>query len=144
MIVLPHNDQPHPPLDQDVEHEFIILAICIVGLGVLIAIAFAGSNPLLIVRTTLALAWLFLLPGYILTIAWRNHLKFAERIAIGVAIQAAVLAMLSYILSIAGWQVQTHGFILPAISILLGVVLEYMSNTAHSKPKQPKHAEDSE
>ena len=123
-----HESAEHKPAEiKSVEQELIIIAAIIIGLGILIGIAFYESGILTIVKTTLALAWLFLLPGYMIMLRWHNDLPLGTRLVIGIGFSTAILGIASYYAGLAGWNAQTHGFIIPAVIIALGILLEMLA-----------------
>lgn len=100
---------------------------------VLFKIAFAQTGILALTRTVVALAWMFLLPGYCLMLSWRHQLSLLERITLGIGIQVAMLGILSYYLVLLGWSLQNHGFILPFASIAVGIALEIRQDMRRMK-----------
>lgn len=97
------------------------LALGYAVLSIAAFIAFQKSSIMEVLRTTASLYWMFVLPGYSLALCSRQG--FMERIIIGVSVQTAVFGLASYYAGLLGWHIATHGAVLPAISIIIGVVL---------------------
>lgn len=97
------------------------LAAGFVALAIVLFVAFQKSSILEVVRTALALYWMFVLPGYALFLCSRQG--FVERIIMGIAVQTAVFGIASYYAGLLGWHVATHGFVLPVFSIAVGACL---------------------
>lgn len=74
-------------------------------------------------RAALSLFWMLTLPGYTLLYYWKEKLGFAERIVIGTAAGAAVTAVASYYLGIAGLHVKYHGIVLPAAMLTVAALI---------------------
>ncbi len=74
-------------------------------------------------RTALSLFWMLTLPGYALLCYWKEKLGFMERIVIGTAAGAAVTAIASYYLGIAGLHVKYHGIVLPISMLAVAAII---------------------
>ena len=95
-----------------------------IGFIVLTAILLAGfkASPWLeVIRTAAALYWMFVIPGYVLSLCSKQG--FVERLILGVTVQVALFGLLSYYAGLLGWHVATHGLILPLFSIAAGILL---------------------
>ena len=94
----------------------------LVGL-ILFKIVFFKENLVVIFRNVLSLFWLFVLPGYVLMLYWKEKLDFVERLIIGVALGAAIVGILSYYIGLIGLNIKYHVIILPLILISIGVII---------------------
>ena len=74
-------------------------------------------------RTALSLFWMLTLPGYALLYYWKEKLGFMERIVAGTAAGAAVTAIASYYLGIAGLHVKYHGIVLPVAMLIASAIV---------------------
>lgn len=106
---------------EEIKKETVWLVAGLVVLSLLLFVAFQKSSVVEVLRTTASLYWLFVLPGYALALCSKQG--FMERLIIGVTVQTAVFGMASYYAGLLGWHVATHGFVLPALSIIAGVFL---------------------
>ena len=86
-------------------------------------IAFFRENSIVLLRSVVALFWLFVVPGYFIMLYWKNKLDFIERAVAGIGISAAIIGILSYYISLAGLNLRFHAIILPLIIILAGVII---------------------
>jgi uncharacterized membrane protein len=105
----------------NVKSEIKMLGIGFVALVIILFVAFSKSTVLEVLRTAFALYWIFVLPGYALSLCSRQG--FVERLIIGIGVQTAVFGLLSYYFGLAGWHIATHGIVLPLFSIIFGMVI---------------------
>jgi hypothetical protein len=103
------------------KQELKLLALGYIVLGIIFYIAFQNSSVLQILRATAALYWMFVIPGYALSLCSKQG--FVERLIIGLSVQAGVFGLASYYAGLLGWHVATHGIVLPIISIIIGIIL---------------------
>ncbi len=105
----------------DLKSELKALGIGLIALTAVIWFAFPESATMQVVRTAASLYWIFVIPGYALSLCSKQ--PFVDRLIIGIAVQTAAYGLASYYLGLAGWHVATHGLVLPAVSIVVGVIL---------------------
>src|SRR3989338_11698010 len=86
-------------------------------------IAFFRENSIVLLRSVVAIFWLFVVPGYFIMLYWQNKLDFIERAVAGIGISAAIIGILSYYISLAGLNLRFHSVILPLIIIFVGFVI---------------------
>ena len=106
-------------IGKELKYIGIVFALVFVGLK----IAFYKESLLVVLRTSISLLWLFVLPGYFLMLYWREKLGFLERLIIGIALAAAVTGIVSYYLGLAGLHIRYHHFLLPALLIVIGIFI---------------------
>ena len=97
--------------------EAIRLSAVLLALVIIIKIVFYKQDIVTTTRTALALFWMFVLPGYALLYYWKDRLDFGERIVIGIATAAAVIAIASYYMGLLGLPVSLHGIVLPVVML---------------------------
>jgi ABC-type uncharacterized transport system permease subunit len=97
------------------------LALGYVALSIAFFVAFQKTETGALLRATASIYWMFVLPGYALSLCSRQG--FVERFIIGVSVQAAVFGLASYYAGLLGWHVATHGLVLPFLSIIIGIIL---------------------
>ena len=73
-----------------------------------------------VVIFVLSLFWIFVIPGYFSMLFWKDKIGFTERLVVGVAFSAAIIAILSYYLGLLGVNIKYHTVILPLVLIILG------------------------
>lgn len=106
---------------QEIKQELKWLALGYIALSIIFYIAFKNSSTGQILRTAAALYWMFVLPGYALSLCSKQG--FVERFIIGVSVQAGVIGLASYYAGLLGWHVASHGIVLPIFSIIIGIIL---------------------
>jgi len=89
------------------------LLLVLVGLLVIFKVVFYREGIISTSRTALALFWILILPGYALMHYWKKRLEFTERIVIGTAVAAAIIAVASYYLGLVGLHVKYQVVVLP-------------------------------
>jgi uncharacterized membrane protein len=85
-------------------------------------IAFLKEGIIALLRTVLSIFWLFVFPGYVIMLYWKEKLAFMERFIIGIMLSAAIIGIASYYLGLIGLNLKFHGIILPAILMLIGII----------------------
>lgn len=109
----------------EIKDELLLLLLILAVMIVIIKAAYYKESVILVIRTATALFWLFILPGYALTLYWRQKLDFIERIVIGTVALMALSGLISYYLGLIGLKIQNQTFLLPlaitAVSFLAGL-----------------------
>ena len=95
----------------------------LVAVVVILKIVFYRQDVITTTRTALALFWMFVLPGYALLYYWKDKINLGERVVIGIAVAAGVMAIASYYLGLIGLQVKYHGIVLPVAMLLVASVI---------------------
>ena len=91
-------------------------------------IAFFNENLIVAVKMTLALFWLFVVPGYFLMLYWKEKLDFIERLIVGIALAGGVNGIASYYLGLAGLHIKHHVFLLPVLVMIAGIGIFILKN----------------
>lgn len=104
-----------------------LLSIGIIFIASLIAfkIIFFREGFFVVLRTVLAIFWLFVLPGFFAMLYWIEELRFFERLVIGIALGTSVIGIASYYLGLSGLHVRYHAFLLPLIMAAIGLVIAF-------------------
>ena len=97
---------------------YLLLAILLV-----LKIAFYNDSFIVTLRSTLAVFWLFIIPGYFGMLYWHENLDFVQRIVIGAAVAAGLMGTISYYLGLMGLNIKYHMILLPVLVIILGLLL---------------------
>lgn len=103
--------------------EMRYLGIFAVIVVILFWIAFFKEGLGTVLRYTLALMWLFVLPGYFLLLYLNDKISFIERIIIGILFSAAVIGIISYYIGLIGLNIKYHVVLVPVILIITGIYL---------------------
>ena len=91
-------------------------------------IVFFNENLIVAVKMTLALFWLFVVPGYSLMLYWKEKLDFIERLIVGIALAGGVNGIASYYLGLAGLHIKHHVFLLPVLVMIAGMGIFILKN----------------
>ncbi len=127
--------------------EFKYLALTILLILVALKIAFFKESFLVTLRTTLAITWMFLLPGLALMYYWKEKLDFLERLIIGFAVSTSILGISSYYLALFGFKVKYHLYVLPLAMIIIAIILiwhkeknnnDHKNNLKKEETKKPE------
>ncbi len=97
------------------------LAIAFAAAFAIMKIAYSGESVTVVARTTLSLFWLFVIPGYAMTLYWKEHFGIIERLVAGTVAAMAVTGILSYYMGLMGLKIQNQTIILPAAVILISL-----------------------
>ena len=110
-------------LNNQLKNEAVKLGLVLLAVAVIIKIAFFREDIITTTRTALALFWMFALPGYALLYYWKDRLDFGERIVIGTATAAAIMAISSYYTGLLGLPVRLHGIVLPVVMLAVAYLI---------------------
>lgn len=89
-------------------------------------IAFFKDSLLVVMRSALAVFWVFVIPGYFGMLFWHEKLDFVQRLLIGTALAAGLTGTISYYLGLIGLNIKYHTVLLPLLIIILGLLLLLM------------------
>ncbi len=101
--------------------------IVLAALLLVFKIVFYNESLLVVGRTVLGFFWLFVLPGYVLMLFWREKLDFLERLVLGTTAAVALISLASYYLTLAGLM-GIHGqwvFLPMVIEAVTGGIIFY-------------------
>ena len=108
--------------------------------------AFYKESFLIVLRTELALVWMFLLPGY--AIFRKKDWALLEKIVMGALVAGAVYGIASYYLGLLGLNVKWHIGLIPLVVMLCSLLIQKQSkpqenkkSDADSEPKGNQSAE---
>lgn len=105
--------------------EIAILAVLFVLILIILRIIFFNENWAGVSRVTLALFWMFIIPGYILMDFWSDKLDLIERVFAGIALSLAIEGILSYYMGLIGINLAYSSVILPVAIIIAGIFINY-------------------
>ena len=103
----------------------MLLCALLLAAAVALKIAYYREGIGETLKTTLALFWLFVLPGYALTLHWKESMSFLERVALGTAAALAMTGIVSYYLGITWLKIQHQTVVLPAAIIIAGLAAPF-------------------
>ena len=103
-----------------IKKESRYLGLLLLSALVIFKITFFKENLIVLLRTVLSLFWLFVLPGYIIMLYWKEKLEFIERFIIGIALSTGMIGIFSYYLGLTGVNIKYHAILLPSVIIIIG------------------------
>ena len=86
-------------------------------------IVFFKDTIVILLRSVLALFWLFVLPGYCIMLYWNEKLEFIERFIIGIIFSAGATGIFSYYIGLIGLNIKYHTVLLPLVIIVIGMII---------------------
>ncbi len=89
---------------------------------IMLSIVFYNEKLTTSIWTVAAIFWIFIIPGYCMTLIWKNSLL--ERIIIGIPASAALIGTTSYYLGLIGINLKLQSWLLPA-TIICATALIY-------------------
>ncbi|MBI4140280.1 hypothetical protein HY485_00425 [Candidatus Woesearchaeota archaeon] len=101
--------------------EIKIMTILFALSAVLLKIVFYNETIATVASTTAAFFWLFIIPGYFVTLIWKQDSTLTERFIISIPVSAAILGITSYYLGLFGLPLKIQAWILPPIIILISI-----------------------
>ncbi len=110
-------------MNKEIKDELIRVGILFLIATIILKIIFYKQDLFTIIKTSLSLFWLFVLPGFILMYYWREKFDFITRLIIGTTLGMAVIGVIGYNLGILGINLTIQSIIIPALCIALGLFL---------------------
>jgi len=107
----------------DAAQEMKVLLTVFLSLFILLKIAFFREPFMSVAGKTVALFWLFIIPGYTIMLLWMTHFSISERLVIGTGISAATIGIAGYYLGLLGVHAKYHGYLIPAMMIAISVLI---------------------
>ncbi len=105
--------------------EFLCLGAAFVASILVLKIIFYKEVLANLFFAVFGIFWLFVVPGYALTLCLAGKLQFGIRVILGSALAIALLGTISYYLGIAGLNLKFHLYFLSIVIILAGGFLYY-------------------
>ena len=112
-------------LTEKVKLEIVILAALFIVLAIIFKIIFSKEEMMIIIKITLALYWLFLLPRFALLYYWHEQLDLIERIIIGFALGAAITGTFGYLFGLIGITMKIQQLAIPILCLILAAIVVY-------------------
>ena len=98
------------------------LVLVFVAAAIGMQIVFYNESISNVLRLVMSLFWLYALPGIALLYYWHDKLSFAERFVVGFAVSVALTGSLSYYMGLIGIHSIMHGYILPPLFMIAGLI----------------------
>ena len=102
-----------------------LLAILVIFTAAFLAfrIIFIAEDFFVVLRSVMAIFWLFVIPGYAAMFYWNKALKFYERIIIGIGVGSVLLGLMSYYTGLLGLHAKYHALALPSFIIIISILI---------------------
>ncbi|MEK6837330.1 MAG: hypothetical protein AABX69_01650 [Nanoarchaeota archaeon] len=97
----------------ELRNELKLLVIVFAVVAAVVKIAYSKEGIVDVLRVSASLFWLFIVPGYFLTLYWKESLGFMERTVLGSVAAIAIVGITSYYLGLAGLKLQNQTILLP-------------------------------
>ncbi len=107
-----------PALRKEIKY----LAAAFAAAIIIFKIAYYREGLLEIIKAAASVMWLFVLPGYAMTLYWKENLGVLERLFAGTVTAFAISGIASYYLGIAGLKIQYQTILLPAALIMASLL----------------------
>ena len=99
--------------------ELKTIAIFFVAAVIIMKIAYYKEGIVEVIRVSASLFWLFVIPGYAMTLYWKEYLGFIERAIVGTVAAISISSITSYYLGLLGLKLQNQTILLPLAIIVL-------------------------
>ncbi len=127
--------------NNEIKKEIRLLMLILIVSILALKILFFREELLVITRLILAFFWVFIIPGYIIMLYWKEKLRFYERLIIGVGLSGAIIGISSYYLGLLGVNIKYHTIILPLLYILVGFIFVFKNKFFQKKIREDKNNE---
>lgn len=105
----------------EIKNEARWIVVAFLALAIALKIAYYNESITGVIKTAASLFWLFMLPGYAITLYWKDKIGFLERIIFGSIAAMAIEGIMSYYLGLAGLKIQNQTIILTALIIAVSL-----------------------
>ena len=111
------------------------LIYLLVALLILFKIVFYKESITILIRTVIALFWLFVLPGFALMYLWKDKFDFLERLISGSVLGIALIGLASYYFTLFNVDIRWQYILTPLL--LLAISAGYILKK--NKKSEGKH-----
>ena len=106
-----------------IKQDWLGILAGIIIIAVVLKVLFSLASFMTIAKLVGGVLWLFVLPGYCITLPWQKELELKERVVVGMLAAAGLFAIMSYYLGLAGPHISMHTWLFPPIVVAVAVVL---------------------
>ena len=110
---------------EQLRKELLAIGIIFAASAIAFKAIFFPESFFAVLRTVLAVFWLFVLPGFSIMLYWHEELKFFERLVIGIAVGTSIIGLASYYLGLMGLHIKYHAILLPSAMIAIGLIMAF-------------------
>ena len=108
-------------LIKSIRTELKYLGYLFLALLAIFKIVFYKENIFILIRTVLALFWLFILPGFALMYIWKERFDFLERLIAGSVLGIALVGLSSYYLTLFKLNIRWQYILVPLILLIVSI-----------------------
>lgn len=109
-------------IQSELKKEMICLAILLIVEIMLLKIIFYKESLYIVIKLSLSLFWLFILPGFMIAYLFAENLNFIERLIAGIVTGMAFFGVIGYNLGVIGLPFKYQIWVLPLAGIIIGLV----------------------
>jgi uncharacterized membrane protein YjjP (DUF1212 family) len=103
----------------------VLFTICMLyGAVLLLQVLFRETPGSVTVRLVLSFAFLYLLPGLVLTLPWRDALSFGEYLVFSCFVGMAAVSIISYYLGLIGFFLNLQTYVVPIALIIIAALIQ--------------------
>lgn len=121
----------------ELKGELKLLVAVFAVVAAVMKIAYVNEGIADVLRVSASLFWLFIVPGYFLTLYWKESLGFVERTVFGSVAAIAVVGITSYYLGLIGLKLQSQTTLLPLAITALSFAA-CLKSWARKNPQQQR------
>ena len=104
---------------EQLKKELLIISVIFTAAFLAFRLMFMAEYFFVVLRSVIAVFWLFVIPGFAVMFYWREELKFHERLIIGIGVGSVLLGLMSYYAGLLGLHVRYHAAALPSLIIII-------------------------
>lgn len=106
---------------EQLKKELAIIVCMFIAALLTFKLIFLSEDFFIVLRTVMAIFWLFVLPGFAVMFYWNKELKFYERLVIGIGIGTVLLGLMGYYTGLLGLHAMYHALVLPIAVLIVGI-----------------------
>ncbi len=118
-----------------------VLGVSLMLLFAVVYIAFFKESVGVVVKLTLSLFWLYLIPGYFLLGLASDKLDSAERVVLGIVVGLGFYGVVGYNLGLLGVRISLQRWIVPLVGIGIGTIF-MIRNSRHAEELNPPQGKE--
>ena len=107
----------------EIKREMICLLILILIEMIFLKLIFNKEPLFIIIKLTLSLFWLFILPGFMIMYLFYEKLDFLTRIVAGTVLGMAFYGALGYNLGVLGLPIKYQMWLVPALGVMISIIV---------------------
>jgi hypothetical protein len=117
-----------------IKKEMLLIMEIFLALVVILKIVYYHEGIWEIIKITLGIFWLFVIPGYAFFLYWIDILPFLERLIYGAIAALGIMGVVSYLLGLYGVHIRIDHLLIPACTVIGGItagMIHFKLNDSH-------------